>query len=177
MRKRLTSFGRICATVDDDVSRILRLTTQVIFEDALSAIRIARLRIQGRARVMGHHAITASERVLRRAPDMVLRRRLHVPHVARVARQLPARERVRHRVLVADRAAGGVHEPRAPLEVCEELGVDEVPCALVQRAVYGHDVALGDELGKVGDPARANGILRLCEGFFFFLVEYGYYRQ
>ena len=146
-RRRLTSFGSIYATVDDDVTRLLRLALQVVFEDALSAIRIARLRIQGRARVMGHHTIAASKRVLRRAPDMVLRRRLHVPHVARVASQLSARERVRHRVFVADRAAGGVHEPRATLEVLEELGVDQVPCALVQRAVYGHDVALGDELG------------------------------
>jgi hypothetical protein len=148
VRRRLTSFGRICSNVDDNVGRFLRLAAQVILKDALDAIRIARLRVEGRARVMGHHAIAASKRVLRRAPDVVLRRRLHVPHVARVAGQLPALERLRDRVLVADRAARGVHEPGAPLEVLEELGVDEAPRALVQWAVHGDDVALGDEVAR-----------------------------
>ncbi len=130
-RRRLTSFGGICPAVNDDVGGILQLVVEVVGEDAPDAVRIPRLRVQGRARVVGHHAVAASERVLRRAPDVVLRRWLHVPHIARVPGQLPALERLRDRVLVADRAAGGVHEPGAPLEVLEQLGVHEAARALV----------------------------------------------
>ena len=161
VRGLLTSFGRIRSAVNDDIGRFLRLTAQVILKDTLDAVRIARLRIQGRTRVVGHHTVAASERVLRHAPDVVLRRRLHVPHVARVTGQLPTLERLRDGVLVADRTAGGVHEPGAPLEVLEELRVDEASRTLVQWAVHSDNVALGDELLEVGDPARANGFLCL----------------
>ena len=161
VHRRLTSFGRICSKTNDNVSRFLRLTAQVVFKDALDAIRIARLRIECRARVVWHHTVAASKRVLRRAPDMVLRRRLHIPHVARVACKLSARECRCDRVLVADRAAGGVHEPGAPLEVLEEIRINEATRAVVQRAVHGDDVALGDELGEVLHPACTDGFLRL----------------
>ena len=109
---------------------------------------------------MRHHAIAASKRVLRRAPYVVLGGGLHVPHVARVSGQLSASERLRDGVLVAYRAARRVHEPRAALEVLEELGVHEAPRALVQRTVDRDDVALRDQLAKVVDPARSDGFLR-----------------
>ena len=111
---------------------------------------------------MRHHAVPAPKGVLHVAPDVVLRRGLHVPHVAAVARELPALERLRDRVLVADRAARGVDDPGALLEVLEQLGVAEAARALVQGAVDGDDVALGDEVLQVLDTASSNLLGGVC---------------
>ena len=91
---------------------------------------------------------------------MVLRRGLHVPHVARVAVDLARLERLRDGVLVADRAARGVDDPRAGLEVLQEVAVDEALRAGVQRGVDGEDVELGDELLQVFDAACAQVLVR-----------------
>ena len=109
---------------------------------------------------MRHHAVTTPERVLRRAPHVVLRRGLHVPHVPGVARELSALQRRGDSILVADRAARGVHEPRALLEALEQLRVHEPARALVQRAVDSDDVTLRDELLEVRHAARADGLAR-----------------
>jgi hypothetical protein len=77
---------------------------------------------------------------------MVFRRRLHVPHVARVPVQVAGLDGIGDRVLVADRAACGVDEPRALLEVLEQVRVHEPARALVQGAVDRDDVALRDKV-------------------------------
>jgi hypothetical protein len=77
---------------------------------------------------------------------MVLRRRLDVPHIARVSVQVAGLDGVGDRVLVANRAARGVDEPRALLEVLEQVRVNEPARALVQRAVDRDDVALRDKV-------------------------------
>ena len=66
---------------------------------------------------------------------------------------MAALDRLSNRVLVADRAARGVDDPRALLEVLEQLSVDEAARALVQGAVDGDDIALGDKLFQVLDAA------------------------
>ena len=109
---------------------------------------------------MRHHPVPATQRVLHRPPDVVLRRGLHVPHVARVAVDLARLERLRDGVLVADRAARGVHDPRAGLKVLEKVAVDEALRAGVQRGVDGEDVELGDELLQVFDAACAQVLVR-----------------
>ena len=118
-------------TADDDVSRLLRLALEVVLQDLLRAGRIARLRIQSGARVVRGHTVSAAKRVLHVAPGMVLGRGLDVPDVACVAVELPGLDRGGDVLGVADRAAGGVDEPGAFLEVFEEVGVDEVAGAFV----------------------------------------------
>jgi hypothetical protein len=81
---------------------------------------------------------------------MVLRRRLNVPHVARVPVQVAGLHGVGDGVLVADRAARGVDEPRTLLEVLEQVRVYEPARALVQRAVDRDDVALRDKVLAAG---------------------------
>lgn len=77
-------------------------------------------------------------------PPRVLRRRgLHVPHVARVPVELAGLECGGDVLGDADRAARGVDEPGAGLEVREEVGVYEPARALVQGRVDRDDVALG----------------------------------
>ena len=131
---------------DDDILGLLVLAREVVLEDGPRARRVPRLRVEGRARVVGHHAVAAAERVLHRAPRVVFGRGLHVPDVAGVPVQLPGLDGCGDVLGVADRAARSVDEPRARLEVCEEVSVDQVARALVQGRVYGYDVAGGDEI-------------------------------
>ena len=127
---------------NDDVRRLLRLPLEVVLEDLPRALSIARLRVERRARVVRDHPVPAAERVLHVPPRVVLRRGLHVPDVARVAVELPGLERGGDVLGVADRAARGVHDPRALLEVLQELGVDEALGAIVEGRVDCDDVAL-----------------------------------
>ncbi len=127
---------------NDDVRRVLRLPREVVLDDLLRARSIPRLRVERRARVVRRHAVAAPERVLRVPPRVVARRGLDVPHVARVPGELPGLERRGDVLGVADRAARGVDEPRALLEVREEAGVDQVQRAFVQGRVDRDDVAL-----------------------------------
>ena len=131
---------------DDDVRRLLRPALEVVLKDLFRARRIARLRVERRARVVWHHAVPAAQRVLHVPPRVVLRRGLHVPHVARVAAELPGLERGGDVCGVADRAARGVHDPRALLEVREELGVDETFGAVVEGRVDRDDITLDEGL-------------------------------
>lgn len=74
---------------DDDVGWVLGLVEEEVFQDLLGSVRVACLGVEGRARVVRHHAVTAAERVLHVTPRVVLGRGLHVPHVTGVAAQLP----------------------------------------------------------------------------------------
>jgi hypothetical protein len=152
------SLGLVFANADDDVLRLLGLVVEVVFEDALRTVGISGLGVEGGAGVMGNHAVSTAEGVLHRAPDVVLGRGLDVPHITGVAGELAAGDRRSDGVLVTDGATGGVDEPCALLEVLQELGVDESASTLVQGAVDGDDVTLGDELLKVIDAAGLDSL-------------------
>ena len=95
---------------NDHIRRLLRLVLEVPLEDVLRARGIARLRVERRARVVRGHAVSAPERVLHRAPGVVARRGLHVPHVACVPVELAGLERSCDVRGVANGAARGVDE-------------------------------------------------------------------
>lgn len=80
----LTGLGFISLNPDDDVLGLLGLIVEVILDDAPRALSIALLGIEGRARVMRHHAISSAERVLDGAPDVVLGSRLDVPDITSI---------------------------------------------------------------------------------------------
>lgn len=77
-------LGLILAETDDDVARCLRLAIEIVVDDGLRPVGVALLGIERRARVMRDHAVSTAERVLDRSQDVVARRRLDVPDIARV---------------------------------------------------------------------------------------------
>ena len=107
------------------------MALEVVLQDLLRALRIARLRVECRARVVRHHAVPTPKWILHIPPRVVLRCRLDVPHITCVSVELAGFHGVGDGVFVADCAAGGVDEPGAFLEVFEEVGVDEVTGAFV----------------------------------------------
>lgn len=146
---------------NDDVRRLLRLVVEVILQDLLGTIGIAELRVEGGTGVMRDHPIATAERVLHRTPRVVLGRRLDIPYITRISVDLASLDSCSHGLLVTDRTTGGVHEPCALLEVLEQVGIHEPACTLVQGAVHGHDVALGDKLLQVLNPPCVDSLCGL----------------
>ena len=144
--KGIKTGGRGLTLSDNNVGRLLRLISEVVLQYLLCARRVAKLGVEGSARVMRYHAVSATDRVLHRAPWVVLRGRLDIPDITSIAVDLTALDGSSDSVLVADRATRGVDEPCALLEVLEQLLVHEPARPLVQRAVDGDDVALRDEV-------------------------------
>lgn len=137
----------------------MRLVVEVVLEDALDTISVASLCVQGRARVVRNHAVTAAERVLHRTPDVVFGCGLDVPDVTSVActklsvrvprqmqwlgtRKVSALEGLCDGIFVTDGTSSSVNEPGSLLEMREEFFVDEALRSLVQGAVDGDDVTL-----------------------------------
>lgn len=110
---------------------------------------------------MRDHAIATAERVLHRTPRVVLGRWLDIPYITRIAIDLAGLHSCRDGLLIANRTTSGVHEPCALLEVLEQVGIHEPARTLVQGAVHGHNVALGDEILQVLNPPCVNGLCGL----------------
>ena len=70
---------------NDDVGRVLGLVVEEVVEDLLGAGGVADLGVEGRARVVGGHAVAAAKGVGHRAPWVILGCGLDVPDVAGVA--------------------------------------------------------------------------------------------
>lgn len=83
-QNQLTSFTLVLPKADDDILRLLRLTSEVVFEDALGTVRITSLGIEGGAGVVRNHTVTATEGVLHGTPNMVFGSGLFVPDIAGV---------------------------------------------------------------------------------------------
>lgn len=111
----LTSVGAPFANTDNDVTGLLLFALEVVVQDDLGTLSISGLRVQSGPRVVGNHAVSATEGVLHRAPNVVSRCGLLVPDVSGVATKLAGLERSGDSVLVADGATSGVDEP-SPLE-------------------------------------------------------------
>lgn len=91
---------------------------------------------------MRYHTVASTEGVLHRAPYVVFRCWLHVPHVTRVTGELTALQRLSNGILVADGTTGSVDKPGSLLKVLEQLGIYEPTSAFVKRAVDSDNVAL-----------------------------------
>lgn len=140
---------------------IILLPTQIALQNPLRPLRISLLRINARPAHMRHHSIATTMLVLRRAQHMVLWRRLGEPHIASVSAQLSGLEGRGDVLFDDDGAAGGVDEPGAGLHLADELFVEQAAGLLVQWAVDGDDVALGQHLLQTVDAATPNLLLLL----------------
>ena len=96
-----------------------------------------------------------------RPPGVVLRRGLGEPDVARVARELAGLAGSRDRVGIADLAAGGVDEIRAPLHLADQLGVEEVLRLRMERRVDRYHVAHANQRLDVRVIGNAELLLHL----------------
>ena len=65
---------------NDDVAGLLRLVREVVLEDRLGAGGVARLGVESGAGVMGNHAVSATERVVHRAPWVVSLQKVEWAH-------------------------------------------------------------------------------------------------
>lgn len=174
-KRVLTRVATPLANTDDDVAGLLLLAFQVVVQNDLGTLSVSRLRVQGGTGVMGNHAVSASEGILHRAPDVIARSRLLVPDVSSVTAELAGFECCGNSILVADGTTSGVDEPSTLkkeisvdnisddgkthlLEVREQLGVDEVASSVVERGVDGNDVALGNEVLQVFDTTSTDGL-------------------
>ena len=61
MRKKLTSLGSPLAITDDDISRILCLSLEVVLKDLLGASGITSLSVEGSSRIVRNHAVSSAE--------------------------------------------------------------------------------------------------------------------
>ena len=87
--------------------------TKVAVEDGFGARRVALLRVDGRARHVRHHGVSAAEGVLGVTERVVLGGRLREPDVPAVAAEVAGCEGVGDVFFDDDGAAGGVDEPGA----------------------------------------------------------------
>ena len=111
MRKKLTSLGSPLAITDDDISRILCLSLEVVLKDLLGASGITSLSVEGSSRIVRNHAVSSTEGVLHRPPRVVFGSGLDVPDVTCIAAKLTGFESFGNCVAITDSTAGGVDEP------------------------------------------------------------------
>ena len=146
--------------MNNQILRAVVLTAgEVRVQDVLSALGVTDLRIDRGTRHVGDHGITTAPGVLSVAERVVLRSGLGEPDVTAVAAEVAGLEGLGDVLLDDDRAAGGVDEPSAGLHLGDEVLVEQAAGLLVQGAVDGDDVALGEHLLKAVDAAAADLLL------------------
>lgn len=132
------------------------LAGEVALEDSLGAISISLLGIQRSSGHVGGHGVAEAEGVDGGAERVVGRGGLGEPDITTVAGEVAGAKSLGNVLLDDDGATGGVDEVGALLHLADELLVEEALCLLVQRAVDGDDVALGEHLLEGVDAAAAN---------------------
>ena len=145
MRKKLTSLGSPLAITDDDISRILCLSLEVVLKDLLGASGITSLSVEGSSRIVRDHAVSSAERVLHGTPGMILGCRLDIPDIAGVASELSTLQSIGDSKFVTDGSTGSVNEPCSRLELTQELCVDEIASAFVEGSIDSNDIAFRNE--------------------------------
>lgn len=150
-------LGSPVATVDNQVlGAVVVLAAEVALEDGLCAVGVALLGIQGGSGHVGGHGVAEAEGVDGGSERVVGGSRLGEPDIASVAGEVAGLEGGGDVLLDDNGAAGGVDQVGAGLHLGDELLVEEALCLLVQRAVDGDDVALGEHLLEAVDAAAAN---------------------
>lgn len=165
-------LGGVVAAVHNQILRaVVEAAAQVAVQNGLGAVGVALLGIQGSTRHVGDHGVSATKGVLGVAQDVVLGCRLGEPDITTVAAQVAALEGLGDVLLDDNGATGRVDEPRAGLHLGNQLLVEQTARLLVQGAVDGDDVALGDELLQGIDAAAANLLLDLVRQRLVVVVE------
>jgi hypothetical protein len=155
-------LGSIVTAVDNEIlGAVVELAAEVAGKDSLGTVGVALLGIERGAGHVRDHGVAASEGVLGVAQRVVLGRRLGEPDVTAVAGKMAGLEGLGDVLLDNDGATGGVDEVRTLLHLGDELLVEKTLGLLVERAVDGDNVALGEHLLEGVDTSAANLLLDL----------------
>ena len=129
--KGIKTGGRGLTLSDNNVGRLLRLISEVVLQYLLRARRVAKLGVEGSARVMGYHAVTCAERVLHGPPRVVLGSGLYVPYITCITVQLSGFYRRSYCICITDSPTSSVNKPSSLLEALEKVCIDKSPRTLV----------------------------------------------
>lgn len=110
---------------------------------------------------MRNHGVSTAEWVLCVAEDVVLWCWLREPDVSTVTAEVTGGQRLGDVLLDDNGTTGRVDQPGSWLHLGDQLLVEETTGLLVERAVDGDDVALGEHVLELVDPAAANLLLDL----------------
>lgn len=108
---------------------------------------------------MGDHAVTATPGVLSVAERVILRSGLGEPDITTVSAEVAGLEGLSDILLDNDSTASSVNEPSTGLHLGDEVLVEETTGLLVERAVNGDNVTLGEHLLEIIDATAANLLL------------------
>ena len=121
-------------------------SVQIVADNLLDTIGVSDLGVEGCPGVVRYHPVTTAQGVLHGPPRVIAGSGLDVPDIPGVSSELAALYGPGDCVSITDRTTSGVHQPCTPLEMLEQLGVDQSTGSLVKWSVDGNNVALGDEL-------------------------------
>jgi len=110
---------------------------------------------------MRDHGVAATPWVLGVAERVVLGGGLGEPDITTVSTEVAVLERLGNILLDHNGTTGSVDQPRALLHLGDELLVEETARLLVERAVDGDNIALGQHLLEVLHTSAANLLLLL----------------
>lgn len=137
------------------------LAGEVGLEDGLGSVGVTLLGVEGSTGHVGDHGVAAAEGVLGVAQGVVLGGGLGEPDVTTVSAEVAALECVGDVLLDDDGATGGVDQPGAGLHLADQLLVEHAVGLLVERAVDGDNVTLGEHVLELVDTSAANLLLLL----------------
>ena len=144
----LTGFRLVLANSNDNIGGLLGFSVQVVIDDLFGTIGVSGLGVESGARVVRHHPVTAAQGILHGPPGVILGSGLDIPDVPGVPIELTTLYGCSDCFLVTDRATSGVHQPRAVLEVSEQIGIDQPTGLLVKWGIDRDNVAPGDKFLK-----------------------------
>ena len=148
--------------MNNQVLRAVVLTAgEVAFENVLGTFGVADLSIDGGTGHVGNHGIAATPGVLGVAERVVLGGGLGEPDITTVTTEVTRLEGLSNILLNNDSTASGVDEPSTGLHLGDELLVEETAGLLVQGAVNGDNVTLGEHLLEIIDATAADLLLGL----------------
>ncbi|KAI6762943.1 hypothetical protein HG530_008923 [Fusarium avenaceum] len=152
----------VVTLVDDEVCGIVVVAAREVgVDDGLGTVGISDLGIQRSTGHVRNHGVTATPVVLGGSQRVVFRGGLVVPDITTVAGEVTRLEGGSDVLLDNDGATGGVDEVRALLHLGDEVLVEHTLGLLMERAVDGNNVTLGQHLLEGVDAAASNLLLLL----------------
>lgn len=148
--------------MDDQVLRTVVLTAgEVAVENVLGTVGVADLSIDGGTGHVGNHSVAATPGVLGVAERVILGGGLGEPDITTVSTEVARLEGLSDILLDDDGTTGGVNEPSTGLHLRDEVLVEETAGLLVQGAVNGDNVTLGEHLLEIVDATATDLLLGL----------------
>lgn len=155
-------LGNVVTAVDDEVlGAVVVAAGEVALEDGLGTVGVADLGIDGGTGHVRNHGVAAAPGALDSTQRVVGGGGLREPDITTVAAEVARLDGLGDILLDDDGTTSGVDEPRALLHLGDELLVEQTAGLLVQRAVDGDNITLGEHLLEVVDTAAADLLLNL----------------